>query len=202
MDVRILIVIFFLILGALAFWIENQKTTKATKLLMAKRMETERKEKEMKDAVSKMVSEAGGCIDDSFGTEYAFLAIDRKRGRLTGMSDAPSIGRIDMDLSDIASVDLIDNCSEYAEALEMEHIHKDRVFTSKHSDYMQTYHPFAVMDGHKAYEGFIGKPVFGLVIHPKEGQWLHIAFSRGGDPNQPERFIQMKEFARRLDPKL
>ena len=200
----VLIVICTLIIAVIVECLNQKQRSEKWQRERASRAGAQSKESEMKDAVARTVSEAGGSIDDSFGTECAFLAVDIKRGRLAGVSDEPSVGQIDMALADITSVDIIDHCSDYAKALEMEIIHRDMDRSHRHRDYVQTYHPFALRDGHRSFEGFTGRPVYGLVIHTRERMSLHIPFYRGGSLvwNETKRFIEMKDFARRLSLRL
>ncbi len=149
-------------------------------------------------ALRSMAQASGMSIDMVIDTGCASLALDRKAGRLSGISDGKQVS---WPLSDFLSAALRDRSGAYIHAQEME-----QYYTGVRRDSLEN--PWGghkrkeVKQGHEDFRAFTGASVYGLELRLRGGETKEIPFFRGDGAKfwtEGSRLEEARKFARELD---
>ena len=149
-------------------------------------------------AMETMVRVNGISADMTIDTSCTSLVLDRKAGRLEGISDGK---KVSWPLAELQSASLEDRSQQYIHAQEME-----QYYTGIRRDSM--YNPWGnhkrreVKAGHEDFRAFTGSTVYGIALRNKNGETTELPFFRGDGATfwtEGSRLKEAGRFIRELD---
>ena len=149
-------------------------------------------------ALRSMAQASGMSVDMAIDTGCASLALDRKAGRLSGISEGKQVS---WPLAEVMSAALRDRSGAYIHAQEME-----QYYTGVRRDSLEN--PWGghkrkeVKQGHDEFLAFTGATVYGLEVKLRSGETKEIPFFRGDGTKfwtEGSRLEEARKFVRELD---
>ena len=158
------------------------------------------KQKDNANKVEEAMQAVNLNSDLAFSTECASVSVDSKAGKMLILSQALKDEKMMLNLSEIVSIQVINNAEEYQHCQEMERLRSGVERKSLYNPY-GSFSNREVKEGHARFEAFKGALVYGLGISCRGQGELQIAFYRGNDSvywHEDERLHQFIEFAENL----
>ena len=149
-------------------------------------------------ALRSMAQASGMSVDMAIDTGCTSLALDRKAGKLSGISEGKQVS---WPLADVQSAALRDRSDAYIHAQEME-----QYYTGVKRESLEN--PWGghkrkeVKQGHEDFRAFTGATVYGVELKFRSGETKELPFFRGDGAKfwtEGSRLEEARKFVRELD---